>query len=79
MFDALVDHQNIFLCGQTGCGKTLGALVAVLTRIDRNDARPQAIVISSTHEAAIQLYELTQSIDTGITIATAVQGEDGKF
>lgn len=80
MFAALA-HGNtcIFAYGQSGSGKSLGALVSVLTRINHRNPSPQAVVICSTHEAAIQMSEIAMklSLPSGISMATVVQSENG--
>lgn len=79
MFDALKQHQNIFVHGQTGSGKTLGALLSVFMQIDPGDKEPQAVIVCSTHEAAIQLHDMAYELSATISVATVVQGQNGKY
>ncbi|AEF41756.1 DEAD/DEAH box helicase [Hoyosella subflava] len=53
----LVAGRDVVGLAQTGTGKTAAFATPILTRIDEEHARPQALVLTPTRELAIQVAE----------------------
>jgi ATP-dependent RNA helicase DeaD len=58
---ALLSGSDVLGQAQTGTGKTAAFALPVLSRIDLEKARPQALVLVPTRELAIQVAEAFQS------------------
>lgn len=51
---ALFDKENLLVQAETGTGKTLAFLLPLLSNIDRDKNQNQVIILSPTHELAMQ-------------------------
>ncbi|OGT30210.1 MAG: DEAD/DEAH box helicase [Gammaproteobacteria bacterium RIFCSPHIGHO2_12_FULL_35_23] len=58
---ALLSGHDIIAQAQTGTGKTAAFALAILTQLDLNKLKPQALILTPTRELAIQVAEAFQS------------------
>lgn len=79
LIGSLIQNKNVFVADETGGGKTFGAIIAILNRIDIHRLKPQALFVCATHEGAMQVAAkmMALSVQSSITVATVVQNENG--
>ncbi len=61
---AMLAGRDVLGTAQTGTGKTAAFALPVLSNIDLNAERPQALVLAPTRELAIQVAEAFQKYAT---------------
>lgn len=71
---ALLKGRDVFITSETGTGKTLAYLLPLLCRIDLSVVGLQTIIITPTHELALQVQHQTQSLlqHSGLVIRSQV-------
>ncbi|KAH0566853.1 probable ATP-dependent RNA helicase DDX28 [Cotesia glomerata] len=79
----ILDGQNIFITGETGCGKTLTFLLPIMTQIlkwkkqiqDRPANSPLALILSPSKELAHQIGTEAKKLAMGLDISVkAISG-----
>lgn len=65
----------------TGTGKTLAAMIAVLNSVDTNQNKPQALYLCTTYEAAYEAKEIMSQAAryTQVTIGLVTKGAQGTY
>lgn len=66
--------QNLMLLSPTGSGKTLAFLIALLNKLNKNDAGVQALVIAPSRELALQIETVFRNMKTGFKISCLYGG-----
>ncbi|MGO4888992.1 DEAD/DEAH box helicase [Anaerobacillus sp. MEB173] len=64
----ILDGQDVIARSQTGSGKTLAFLIPMLAKINEAEQQLQAIVLSPTHELAMQTYRVVEELTKGSSI-----------
>ncbi|MFT7344566.1 MAG: ATP-dependent RNA helicase DeaD [Lentimonas sp.] len=68
MQDAIYDEaksgKDIVLLSPTGSGKTLGFLLPLIERLDKNISGVQALIVSPTRELALQIEDVFKQLKT---------------
>lgn len=57
-----LEHRDIIAQSQTGSGKTLAYLLPIMNKIDSSKRETQCIILSPTHELAIQINEQIKAL-----------------
>ena len=57
----ILDGRNIIAQAQAGAGKTIAFVIGMLSRLDTNQNKLQAVCLSPTRELAVQI--MTDAID----------------
>ncbi len=70
----LMKGQSVVARAPTGSGKTLAYLLPALTLIDPDDHHPQVLILVPTRELASQVFEVAQSLDSGLRLGIACGG-----
>lgn len=72
----LIAKEDVVAQAQTGTGKTAAFTLPILSQIDIQNKKPQALIIAPTRELAIQVAEACQSYSKGMKgfVATAIYG-----
>ncbi|WP_338982537.1 DEAD/DEAH box helicase [Spiroplasma endosymbiont of Eupeodes luniger] len=79
MLPLMVKGQNVIVSANTGTGKTVGYLLAVLSKINPTINKTQAIIIVPTRELAVQIYNVSQKFiknNPNLKIANLIGGQD---
>ncbi len=63
---SLLAGRDVFGQAQTGTGKTAAFALPILTMIDLEDPRVQALVLAPTRELAVQVAEMIQELGRGL-------------
>ncbi|WP_459611310.1 DEAD/DEAH box helicase [Corynebacterium urogenitale] len=74
----LMDGHDVVGLAQTGTGKTAAFALPVLSRIDKSERHPQALVLAPTRELALQVAESFQSFSEhlgGISVLPIYGGQ----
>jgi superfamily II DNA/RNA helicase len=71
---AISKHKNIILLSPTGSGKTLAFLLPVLTSLEKDNNRVQAMVITPSRELALQIEDVFKSMNTGLKVSCCYGG-----
>ncbi|MBU3914646.1 DEAD/DEAH box helicase [bacterium] len=58
----LMEGKDAFISSETGTGKTLAYLLPILSRVDQELAKIQTIIITPTHELAVQVQNQLQKL-----------------
>lgn len=77
----LLDQKNVIAISQTGTGKTLAFILAILEKIDLDVNQVQAIIVSPTRELATQINNVLQGFqkhDPRLKTHLLVGGSDFK-
>lgn len=73
-----LEGKDIIGCAETGSGKTFAYLLPLLMKIDTEKKGNQALILTPTHELAIQVRQemdrLSQSAGLGVTSTVCVGG-----
>ncbi|WP_078555622.1 DEAD/DEAH box helicase [Bacillus alkalicellulosilyticus] len=64
----MLEGQNVLARSQTGTGKTLAFLLPILSKLDSSNKDLQALILSPTHELAMQTYEVVKELTAGTGI-----------
>ncbi len=67
----LAAGKDAYLRAETGTGKTLAYLLPLFSRIDPAQAATQVVIVSPTHELAIQIHR--QSCELALNAACAIR------
>ena len=67
-------QKDVVILSPTGSGKTLAYLLPLVSLINQEDERPQALVIVPGRELALQSAEVLKSMGTGIRTAACYGG-----
>lgn len=74
----LLDGDDVIGCSETGSGKTLAYLLPLFMKINKDDISNQAVIVSPTHELAIQIFKVIEKLSAdsgaGITSAQCIGG-----
>ncbi len=72
--EVLFDGKDVFISSETGTGKTLAYLLPLLCKIDLSVVGTQVIIITPTHELALQIQRQMQSLfqHSGLAIRSQV-------
>lgn len=64
----ILDNKNVVCQSPTGTGKTYAYLLPLIKMLDKNIKTPQVLILSPTHELAVQISKVTKEIckDLGI-------------
>ncbi|WP_375315325.1 DEAD/DEAH box helicase [Spiroplasma endosymbiont of Tipula paludosa] len=79
MLPLMVKGQNVIVSANTGTGKTVGYLLAILSKINPTINKTQAIIIVPTRELAVQIYNVSQKFiknNPNLKIANLIGGQD---
>lgn len=72
----ILNNQDVAGQSQTGTGKTLAYLLPILQRIDLTKRENQALILTPTHELALQVHRqvqsLSQHLDRTLTSAAII-------
>ena len=60
--EVLFGGKDVFISSETGTGKTLAYLLPLLCKIDPSVVGPQVIIITPTHELALQIQQQMQRL-----------------
>ncbi len=71
---ALFEGKDAFICSETGTGKTLAYLLPLLCKIELSVVGLQVIIITPTHELALQVQQQIQRLlqQSGLAIRSQV-------
>ncbi|XP_055326602.1 uncharacterized protein LOC129580317 [Sitodiplosis mosellana] len=74
----LIQKKNMVVVDEAGGGKTFGAIIAILSRIDANRMNPQALFVCATYEAALQVAAkmLALAVRSQINITTLMANKN---
>jgi len=74
----LMKGEDLVAQAQTGTGKTLAFLLPIMEKIDAQDPKVQALVVTPTRELAIQITQEAKKLteNTNIRILAAYGGQD---
>jgi superfamily II DNA/RNA helicase len=72
--EANKSDKDFVLLADTGSGKTIGFLLAILDQIDPSKAETQALVIVPSRELALQIEQVFKSMGTGIKVTCCYGG-----
>ncbi|HPS29390.1 MAG TPA: DEAD/DEAH box helicase, partial [bacterium] len=69
----LLEGNDVIGCSETGSGKTLAYLLPLFMKIKKDEIRNQAVIVSPTHELAIQIQRVIEALitDSGTKITSA--------
>lgn len=69
-----VEHIDIIAQSETGSGKTLAYLLPIFMRIETDNRHAQAIILTPTHELAVQVHKQSELLaeNSGIGIRSAL-------
>ena len=70
---AILNEDNILLLSPTGSGKTLAFLLPIISQLEQNLGKVQALVIVPTRELALQIEQVFRSLQSGFK-ATCIYG-----
>lgn len=70
---ALVQGTSAMLLSRTGSGKTLAYVLPVLTKINPDLAKVQAVLLAPTHELAMQIYRVVNEVIKHAGLAVRAQ------
>ncbi|MBT4088272.1 MAG: DEAD/DEAH box helicase, partial [Deltaproteobacteria bacterium] len=72
--EVLYEGRDVFISSETGTGKTLAYLLPLLCRIDLSVVGLQAMIITPTHELALQVQHQIQRLlqHSGMAIRSQV-------
>jgi len=76
--DAYRKHSSVVLYSQTGSGKTIAFLSAIIDSIDASKNHTQALIICPTRELAIQIGDVLKSMRTNCLHTTCYGGHSIK-
>lgn len=70
-----LDHLsgNAFITAQTGSGKTLAYLLPLLSKINREEKKNIALIITPTQELALQIRDVIASLNEHLTLPYTVE------
>lgn len=77
-----LENRDIIAQSETGTGKTLAYLLPIFQKIDTNKREMQVIILSPTHELAMQIYKEINILATNSNIpvtSTSIIGEVNKI
>lgn len=66
----LLDDQDVIVQAKTGSGKTAAFAIPIIDKIDWNENKPQALILSCTRELALQIKDDFDNIGTYKRIKT---------
>jgi ATP-dependent RNA helicase DeaD len=69
----VLSGRHVLISSETGTGKTLAYLLPILGRMDAESTDLQALVLSPTHELAMQIHRTAQELVRRSEIAVRVQ------
>jgi superfamily II DNA/RNA helicase len=80
-FKPIADGKDLIAQSQSGSGKTGAFVIGLLTKIDTNINKPQAVVLANTRELASQIKDVTQEIGKymNIKVTLCVGGIQQQF
>lgn len=74
--DCILAHNDVLLLSATGSGKTLAFLLPILSQLNPNDNKVQALILTPSRELAIQIEHVWKKMATGYKIICAYGGHD---
>ncbi|MVT07344.1 DEAD/DEAH box helicase [Chitinophaga tropicalis] len=72
--EANQQSDNVILLSNTGSGKTLGFLIPILERLDKNIPGTQALIVAPSRELAMQIEKVWKQMTTGFKITCCYGG-----
>jgi len=72
--EAMQQHNEVVLLSATGSGKTLAFLIPLLTNLDREAVKTQAMIIVPSRELALQIEKVFKEMGTGLKISCCYGG-----
>ena len=69
---------DVILLSPTGSGKTLGFLLPILERLDKNVAEIQALILVPSRELALQIEQVFKNMGTGFKVNCCYGGHSTK-
>lgn len=69
---ALLERRDAYVSSATGTGKTFAYLAPILSSIDKDDSSLKAIIVTPTHDLAIQIERETLKLAQGARMDTRV-------
>lgn len=76
MLKAGKTKKDIVLLSPTGSGKTIGFLLPIFERLDKNATGIQAMVIAPSRELAIQIEQVFKKMNTGFKVNVCYGGHE---
>lgn len=72
--------RDMVVQNNTGTGKTIALIVALLNRVDESKAYPQILCFSPTFEVAMQTFDVmkTLAMFSNVKVALALPKQNGK-
>lgn len=61
---AVLAGEDAIICAPPGSGKTLAFLLPTLSKLNSESQNPQIIILTPTHELAMQIYQVTKKLLT---------------
>lgn len=72
--EANQQSDNVILLSNTGSGKTLGFLIPILERLDKNIPGTQALIVAPSRELAMQIEKVWKQMTTGFKVTCCYGG-----
>lgn len=72
--DAAGKHDNILLLSATGSGKTLAYLFPIISMLDGDNPKSQALIIVPSRELALQIESVYKSMGTNLKVTCCYGG-----
>jgi len=72
--ETCANNENIILLSPTGSGKTLGFLLPVLSRLEKNKPDVQALILVPSRELALQIEQVFKKMATGFKVNVCYGG-----
>lgn len=72
--EANQQSDNVILLSNTGSGKTLGFLIPILERLDKNVPGTQALIVAPSRELAMQIEKVWKQMTTGFKVTCCYGG-----
>ncbi|MCL3779032.1 DEAD/DEAH box helicase [Prolixibacteraceae bacterium JC049] len=63
---AIEANKNVVLLSPTGSGKTLGFLLPLVDKLQRNSEQTQLLILAPARELALQIEQVVKSLGTGL-------------
>ena len=70
---ALLAGKDAYLCAETGSGKTLAYLLPLISQLDLDSKVLQVIIITPTHELALQVQEQIRTLNNNANLGIRSQ------
>lgn len=77
--DANKKSADVLLLSPTGSGKTLGFLLPVLEKLEKEEKGVQALIIVPSRELALQIEQVFKQMGTGFKVNCCYGGHDTKI